>query len=645
MSYWDLPRITVRGTFFTDPSTVDNDPTHYDPAVENPSPWQTPKGHHHFKFTQAAVMSVIDGDGNVVLEGDPLIAAPFTSADQPTPAKIVDLDVYQQAVSRIWALQIQIKLPGGATLTGAMDPPDLNGYNPTRVVPTRGWQEWDSGQDSSYGDDSDASGIFINVVRVPAASWPSDAVSPLLGQLRSRAIQDSQGNYLLSFRFVCDGYKNVFWEPGNLNGRFVGNIGPVLSPHEPPTTAGGRWLAPRAIDPKTSPWYYPPLYNLPCCFADRGNGIRTFVADFAGALSTQYPGGPPVPLGDLTVEWGSNPDRIPPFQVNEATYNYFGGIVEVPVMDEQYASRESPLRIRTTRDDISPDNLLWTEDPSGLAYWALDRGLRMTSEPGGQLSKLDTGVYITQWGEPAAGLQLAVDVIPAEMGMTVVTVNPTNPAKGDTSQAQGALSAAISPSDANGIATVSLEAVKDPGSRTPQLNSQLYFLCVRTTETPPPDLMKVPWPQERMISTVLWASYEINTNPDWETVRDMFVPYAKLYPGMTELINLTDFHAFQIFATNPPWEVPGAPPIFTPCIPFTLPDGKQIQRGAIPFMMTLPQSDPRFMPVSRDLAPNRLLTILYYCYNLQQRVPGITPEIEKWIAKTSGGGSNNSGNK
>ena len=233
MSYWHLPRITVLGTFFTDPSTVNNDPTHYRPEVDKPSPWQTPKGKHHFKFTEGVVTSVVDTVGNMVLDGDPLVAAPFSSTDLPTPAKIVDLDVYQQGVSKIWGLQIQIVLPGGNSLVGTMDPPELNNFNPARIVPTRGWQAWDSGQGSSYGDDSDASGVFMNVVRVPSATWPSDSVSPLLAQLRSRASQDPDGNYLLSFRFVCDGYKNVFWEPNSLQGRFVGNIGPVLSVNEP----------------------------------------------------------------------------------------------------------------------------------------------------------------------------------------------------------------------------------------------------------------------------------------------------------------------------------------------------------------------------------------------------------------------------
>ncbi len=50
MSYLDLPRFTISGNFYTDPSTVDNDPSHYDPSCTNPAPWQDPGGTHSFSF-------------------------------------------------------------------------------------------------------------------------------------------------------------------------------------------------------------------------------------------------------------------------------------------------------------------------------------------------------------------------------------------------------------------------------------------------------------------------------------------------------------------------------------------------------------------------------------------------------------------
>ena len=54
MSYLDWPRIHLGG-FFTDPSTVNNDPDHYKADNTRPSPWQDPKGLHRFKFVDVKV--------------------------------------------------------------------------------------------------------------------------------------------------------------------------------------------------------------------------------------------------------------------------------------------------------------------------------------------------------------------------------------------------------------------------------------------------------------------------------------------------------------------------------------------------------------------------------------------------------------
>ena len=51
MSYLDLPRISFMGSFYTDPSTMGHDPSHYDPNGTDPSPWQDPGGFHYFAFS------------------------------------------------------------------------------------------------------------------------------------------------------------------------------------------------------------------------------------------------------------------------------------------------------------------------------------------------------------------------------------------------------------------------------------------------------------------------------------------------------------------------------------------------------------------------------------------------------------------
>ena len=87
MSYLDWPRIHLGGTFFTDPSTVNNDPSHYDEDVTRPSPWQNPNGLHRFKFVAVKVLGAIDQNGAFVTH-DPVIGATANSTDKPSAAKV-----------------------------------------------------------------------------------------------------------------------------------------------------------------------------------------------------------------------------------------------------------------------------------------------------------------------------------------------------------------------------------------------------------------------------------------------------------------------------------------------------------------------------------------------------------------------------
>ena len=88
MSYLDVPRLTFSGIFFTDPSTVNNDPYHYQLEDVEPSPWQNPIGQHRFQFKNVLTMSALLPDGPSA--NDPLLGAELISTDQPSPAKIVD---------------------------------------------------------------------------------------------------------------------------------------------------------------------------------------------------------------------------------------------------------------------------------------------------------------------------------------------------------------------------------------------------------------------------------------------------------------------------------------------------------------------------------------------------------------------------
>lgn len=156
MSYLDIPRIHFAGRFFTDPSTVNNDPTHYETSVTEPSPWQNPDGQHRFQLRNCQITSAVGPSGFVY--NDTVIGCDFDTTDQPNlspghsnPAKIVDIDVYQQAVSTIYGMQVKITVED-SIIIGMVDPATLNLCWVNSVLPTRSWEPGDYDQDSFGGD-------------------------------------------------------------------------------------------------------------------------------------------------------------------------------------------------------------------------------------------------------------------------------------------------------------------------------------------------------------------------------------------------------------------------------------------------------------------------------------------------------------
>ena len=60
-------------------------------------------------------------------------------------------------------------------------------------------------------------------------------------------------------------------------------------------------------------------------------------------------------------------------------------------------------------------------------------------------------------------------------------------------------------------------------------------------------------------------------------------------------------------------------------VPYVLPDGRKIAARAIPYLMTRGFNDPRFMPVTRDLSPDKVLHILTYIADIQAGVQPTPP--------------------
>jgi hypothetical protein len=225
----------------------------------------------------------------------------------------------------------------------------------------------------------------------------------------------------------------------------------------------------------------------------------------------------------------------------------------------------------------------------------------MTSCVGRATTKAEATAIIRKFGKPLIDVEPNLVIVPVHGNTPGATVPPTNP--GDTSQADGALAGSVSKTDENGIATVSLEAVEDPGSRTAQLDGQLYFVYVYFGEFNPAQ----PPAQEQQIPVLVWSRYPVNKDPEWGEIQQLMIPYAKLYPGMTEKFDVSKKDAFVFYSNNP-----GAAFFVGPKGKYHIPGHPEIQDGAIPFYLSLPIDDPRYMPVTRDLSPPKIETIFNF---------------------------------
>lgn len=592
MSYLSYPRINFYGRFFTDPSTVNNDPTHYEESNTNPSPWQNPKGLHRFQLQECSVVSTISKDGEVQ---DPIVGLPFITTDKPSAAKIADIDVYQQGVPTIYGMQVSIPISEGVSLTGLIDPAVLNQLWWVAVLATRSWEDSDYQMDS-FGGDMNASGVYQSIIRVPIATWPSDDVSPVLAELKSKTLEEN-GNYLVSIRFVVDGYRNVPEDKNYQTGRITGSLGPVY-PNEPLYSPGVRMLSGRAQD-KSDPWNWP-MFNT--CPFKVDLEKKLLIIDLANGICRQTAGGPPVQLGDLTA-WikpiNSAPISLGKVDYSEFCFNSYSHIVQIPLTDDQInVLGSSALSLEMSRTDIGPVEI-FKEDISQTNIEVEIRPIRLTGRPGNIAT---TKVYVSKLSKPLVGKQLKVDIVSVHGNTPGATVPPSNP--GNTPQAFGAIEASVSATDANGFATVTIVVLKDPGRRTPQLDGQLFFINLYDSEGTAP----VSVSQSAMISCLVWSNYSVNEDPSWPEIQEIFAGYVKLFPGMTEKINLIDFKSFEVFAKNPPWDH-----MYGTSEPGPL----GIKLGAIGFFMTRDFNDTRYMPVTRDMSPEKSMTVLHFIKNLQ----------------------------
>ncbi len=402
MSYIQTPRLHFSGLFQADPSTVNNDPHHFDtntfesnynlPGSGANNGWWNPGGTASWRFFECSVQRVVYRDGTACDDPnvDPVVGAPVSTGDGRTAGKIVDLDPEQQMVSEIWGLRIVL---GGGSGVGFSISGDFE-------VAAFGdiWVRYAQGQPNTFF------GAFYQSV-LKSLDWRSETASRFLKEL-DELLPGDKAERKLSIKFNVDGFQDNSSLPMFTFGRVVGSIG-LHSPEEPV-----HFLAARALTP--TPGATPVMGNAYAVI----DGFSLFV-DLGNSLPTISAGGPiSTSAGQLYVAalQANGPKLLGEIDYNsENWYQKTSGIVELKLNPDQLnAAQGSPLAIAQSSILLQPAVLatppLLAEAPNGAFLRADSFVFRLN--PGESAS---TKFYATQFGLRYAKQQISLGYDPSVM--------------------------------------------------------------------------------------------------------------------------------------------------------------------------------------------------------------------------------------
>lgn len=562
MSYFGVPRLHFFGSFLAAPSTINNLDSNFDepPVVHNL--WN-PKGKHYFQLlagneptvppkanvTPCSVTAIVTADGKFVTDPatDPLIGQLLVSTNNPTPAKLVDLDPDQQQVSQVWGMQLSLGPTGGALVA------DFVATNFQQLFPSRAPGGFGIGFSAAYQSQ------LVNL------QWPSTIDSPLLKAWKYA------GGSALSIRFTLDQLDVPKRFPGDPNftiGRIAGTIG-LAAAGEPQSITVGRLLrpvqpfavrtatgiakellggAPAAMDEINQNFNYAPA------LVDTKRNVVTI--DLGNALPFET-GGTPANAGNLEAAILTTNGAIilGPIANTLDNYRERAYLFELPLGDNADAGTSNPLVI------LSDGNVVLSENSSGAWIDADQQVYRL--EAGATAT---TTLYATTFGAtPAAGqtVSIASAALPnAETGVdwpaptTALTATPAT--------------ATIT----NGTATIDISA-GTPGNPRGSIDGLVYGITFNWAEDTNPV-------QGLAVNVHVFDAFDVPASPTWSDVEPILQQFMILYPGMKEILDLSNEQTVNSNAK------------------------------LIAEYLGFPISDSRHMPVTRDLSdPKRQMLLKY----------------------------------
>jgi len=557
MSYLNSVRLHFKGIFQAAPSTVNNDPTHFDNATflpsyqerqtaSDPNGWWNPQGDATWRLIDCAITSAWIGTGSAAPKDDIIHSCLVADSDRTVAAKLVDLDPEQQLVSEVWGMQVRICRPDGTNLLRSH-------YTTTPFADI-----WDRAQGG--GGDIGAGAMYQSVLY--DLEW-----GDIGGSVFLRTLRDAAADGLLSIKFNVDGYNMDFRSPRFTQGRIAGTIGPA-SHNEPKHFVLGRHFM---AQPGSGGNFFAPAGKINFCVAALDEQAGKLLVDLGNALPSASAGGPMQDLGGLTLAYVGNPAPVNIGDISylqPAWYDQTAGVAEVPsdrslTSDEIAAIQSNPLALLLTPTGGTAAIAI-AEPADGLYVRADQFVYRM--DPG---DRRDVSLYATKWGNRYAGARIVSVFDPSQLQISS-SIDPAPvdfPARVIT--------------DKQGLAKLPIHAA-DPGDPRVYIDGQIYGVRPMLEETIDYGV-NYPFNQWEFVSLLVFSGFTADHPVTWfGSLQPIFQQYANLYPVMGRFLNLADY------------------------------DSVSDNARLLLLAFGLNREDPNSMPVTRDLSTAKRKAILHW---------------------------------
>ncbi|GGS89952.1 ferritin-like domain-containing protein [Streptomyces cinerochromogenes] len=551
MSYLQFPRLHFSGRFVFDPSTVNNDPEHFDNDTFQPrfhrrsrfteDGWWNPWGSASFRLLDCVVTSVVGADGRLVTSGgiEPVVGGSLVDDGDRVSAKIQDLDPVQQGASQIWGLRLR--------LSDSEQRQVLYGdFRHASFVDLWGRCRRATGLDKY-------SAVYQSVIRFSPDETDTGS-SPFLKELVESTADDE-----LSIKFMLDGYEADWDSPRFGTGRIVGSIGPTASGEPRHFTAARRLRRPAEGGP---------LMDAPC----RIDGQDRLHIDLGNSVPTSAPGGPPLDsIGLIQVvalpKGAGEPEvlaQLGPLDAGFLTER--AGIATIQLGQDRAAFSNRRLALRTL------DGTVLLEENSDASFARADDSVFHVYPPVRAGEGPTTTIHATRFGEPADNVKIVFDNAAMEDAKRHSDDNSLVAPPIPMSERGGLQPIQPVTTDRRGQATVRLAAT-DPGNPRGYIDGQVYNVDYgpEYSSSGGTGMQK-----EGQLNVLVWEEYKEPADIAWiPDVKPILQQYANLYPVMREVLDLANYHDVVKY------------------------------KRRLQHVLTEPVDSPSHMPVTRDLSPGK----------------------------------------